>query len=110
MWAGVVIAGIGALLQLAVWVAGAVGQPLRTVALSIASTGMVLAWSGVLVAREAARLSIVATEAINARHERVGTLAGPVIFLALAIIGVGGIAWIVRAVAKAQRQAIRSTG
>lgn len=108
MWAGMVIAGIGVLLQLGVWLVGAVGRPLRTVPLWIASAGMALAWLGVLVAREAARLSIIASEAVFARHERVGTLAGLVIFLAFAIIGVGSIAWIVRAVAKAQRQANRT--
>ncbi|GMV95890.1 MAG: hypothetical protein AMXMBFR83_02590 [Phycisphaerae bacterium] len=66
--------------------------------LIVASLGIGIFWVGVLAAREAARLGTIGLETLVERHERVGTLAGLGVFLVFAIVGLGTIAWVVRAV------------
>lgn len=99
---GMTIAGLGALLQVAGWLPALSGRLVGKASLSLASSGAALFWLGILMSREVARLSVIGSEAVFARHERVGTIAGFVIFLTFAVIGLGTIGWIVRAVAKAR--------
>lgn len=102
---GVAIAGLGALLQVAGWLPALSGKPVSKALLSLASGGATLFWLGVLMSREAARLSIVGTEAGFARHERVGTVAGLVIFLSFAVIALGTTGWVVLSIARARSRA-----
>lgn len=97
---GMAIAGFGVLLQVVGWLPALSGKPIGRASLSLVSAGAALFWLGVLMSREVARLSIIGTEAVFARHERVGTIAGFVIFLTFAVIGLGTIGWIVRSVRK----------
>lgn len=55
-------------------------------------------WVGAIMAREAARWSVAGNPDAIARHARVGTLSGLVVFLFFALLGVGVIAWIARRV------------
>lgn len=99
---GMVIAGLGVLLQVAGWLPALSGKVVGKAALSLASGGAVLFWLGILMIREAARLSVIGSEANFARHERVGTTSGFVIFLSFAVIGLSTIGWIVRSTSLAQ--------
>jgi len=75
------------------------------VGLVVASVGLAVQWIGLLAARESLRLGTIGLESLLARHERVGTLAGLVVFLVFSVIGLASIAWIVRAVRRALRAA-----
>lgn len=99
---GMAIAGLGVLLQVAAWLRVISGKSSNGTGLAIASSGVALFWLGLLMSREVARLSIVGSEALFARHERVGTVAGFVVFLTFAVIGLGTIGWIVQSVSKAE--------
>jgi hypothetical protein len=70
--------------------------------LVVASAGLTLMWLGLLAAREFLRLESIGLESLSARHERVGTLSGLIVFLVFAVIGLASIAWIVRTVHRAQ--------
>jgi hypothetical protein len=100
---GMAISGLGVLLQLAGWLPVLSGKLVGKAPLSLASGGTALFWLGILMSREVARLSIIGSEAVFARHERVGTIAGFVIFLTFAVIGLGTIGWIVRSTRRAMR-------
>jgi len=102
---GMIVAGLGVVLQAAAWLSEVSGRAVRKVGLALASGGAAMFWLGILVSREAARLSIVGSDAVFARHERVGTIAGFMIFLTFAVIGLGTIGWIVRSVARARSRA-----
>lgn len=97
------IAGLGVLLQVAGWLPALSNKSVGKALLGLISSGATLFWLGILMSREAARLSVIGSEAIFARHERVGTLAGFVIFLTFALIGLGTIGWIVRSTSRALR-------
>lgn len=100
VWLGV--AGGGAMVWALGWILHMRPGKGTTFSLSLASVGAVLFWLGLLVAREAVRWSIAGTPANVSRHERVGTLAGFVVFLTFAVIGIGTVAWIVRTVSRAR--------
>lgn len=100
-WIYVGAAGAG--LAVIGWVAVACrARPLGGM-LAAASLGTLAFWAGSLVARESARLSIVGSEALLARHERVGTIAGFGVFLVFALFGLAVIGWVIRSVANARR-------
>ncbi len=96
----IAILGIGALLQCALWLPAMAGRATGKGALTAASAGLLLFWTGALVCREASRMAVLGTEATIARHERVGANGGLLVFLVFALLGLGTIAWIVRAVAR----------
>lgn len=101
LWGAVLLTG--AISQWAVWIAVITRRLLSTSLLLIGSFGVVLFWLGILSMREANRLAVLASPALFARHERVGTIAGLSVFLIFALIGVGTIIWIVRVVSHALR-------
>jgi len=101
----VIMASVGALVAVIGWVLVAIQQRPRGLRLFVVGAGTLVFWMGSLVAREAARLSILGSESLFARHQRVGTIAGLVIFLAFAVLGVGTIGWIVRSIASARSRA-----
>ncbi len=103
--AWIVIASVGALVAVFGWVAVAIHQRTHGLRWIFASAGTLVFWMGTLAAREAARLSILGSESLFARHQRVGTIAGLVLFLAFAVLGVGTIIWIVRSIAHARSRA-----
>jgi len=98
--AWIVVAAVGAILAIIGWGAYAMRRAADSVMLTVASIGTAAFWTGSLIAREVARLSVLGTEAVFARHERVGTIAGLVIFLTFAAIGLGTIGWIVRSTSR----------
>lgn len=100
---GMAIAGFGVVLQVAGWTPALLGRPVGKVLLGLASGGAALFWLGILMSREVARLVVIGSESTFARHERVGTVAGLVIFLTFAVIGVGTIGWVVRSTSRALR-------
>lgn len=105
MTAGAACLGAGALLQAIVWVRGASGRGPGLGGLVSASAGVALLWGGTLVMREAARLAVLGGPALYARHERVGTVAGLVVFLVCACAGLATVAWVVRTVARGLKAA-----
>lgn len=99
---GLLIAEVGVVLQVVAWLPACVGRLLSKIWLGLATVGIALFWIGVLMSREAARLSVVGSAELFARHARVGTLAGFIVFLTFALIGLGTIGWIVRSVSRAR--------
>jgi len=100
LWMGVALAGAAA--QTFLWLPSLKGKTPRTTSLLVGSAGLILFWLGILATRELVRVNALTTPAILARHERVGTIAGLVIFLAFAVLSISTIAWIVRSVAVAR--------
>lgn len=105
---GMAIAGLGVVLQIGGWTPALLGKPVGKVLLGLASVGAALFWLGILTCREAARLSVIGSEATFARHERVGTVAGLVVFLTFAVIGVGTIGWVIRSTSRALKPSSHS--
>jgi len=103
IWGGLAAAGIGAAAQVVCWARVLMRREIGGRDVLTGFVGVVLFWLGVLVSREAARLSVVGTEALFARHERVGTIAGLVVFLAFSVIGVGVSVWVTRTIGRARR-------
>ncbi len=102
---GAWVMSAGALAQLAFWIPAVAGKVPRAAGLIIASGGAFLFWLGILIIREVARLSVVGTESLFARHARVGTTAGFGVFLVFTLLALGTIVWIVRTVACARAKA-----
>ena len=101
---GALVMAIGVAAQWAFWIPAVLGKVPRSVGLIIASGGSLLFWLGILIVREVARLSVVGTESLFARHARVGTTAGLGVFLVFTLIGLGTIVWIVRTVTYARNK------
>lgn len=92
------VGAVGALLQLVTWVfawRGAGGSPWG---LRLGSVGLIAFWWGILSAREAVRAATLGSAEALARHSRVATTSGLVVFLVFALIAVGAVVWIARQV------------
>jgi hypothetical protein len=99
LWAWVSIAG--AALAAVAWGAVAWRGVLNPGLLTAASIGTGLFWLGALAVRESARIATIGIETVAARHRDVGTLAGFIVFLVFAVLGIGTIAWVIRSVRRA---------
>lgn len=97
------LAGVGAALQLLCWRRSIRGGRPTPVALFLGGLGVALFWWGLLSAREVVRLASLDTQALFARHARVATSSGAVVFSVFALLGVGCVVWIGRVVARALR-------
>lgn len=102
MQAGVLAAWAGTGVVLSAWLPGLLRKPMSLPALLAASAGTGGFWLGTLYAREAARLSLLVDPSLLERHAQVGTWAGFAVFVTFAVLGLGAIAYVVRAVAQAR--------
>lgn len=102
-WFGLGVAG--ATLTAIGWIGVIVRGVIERGALLAATIGSIGAWAGALALRESVRWSVVGGADISARHAEVGTVAGLVVFLSFAVLGIGTVAWVVRSVARTTRAA-----
>jgi hypothetical protein len=100
------VAGVGAALQLLSWRRSLRGGRPAPFALHLGALGVALFWWGLLSAREVVRLASLDTAALFARHARVATSAGAVVFLVFAVLALACVFWIAREV----RRAIHARG
>jgi hypothetical protein len=71
--------------------------------LHLGGIGVVLFWWGLLSAREVVRLASVDTAALFARHARVATSSGAIVFSVFVILAILVVLWIAREVRRALR-------
>jgi hypothetical protein len=97
------LAGVGAALQLLSWRRSLRGARPAPLALHLGGIGVVLFWWGLLSAREVVRLASVDTAALFARHARVATSSGAIVFSVFVILAILVVLWIAREVRRALR-------
>ena len=102
-WPALAIAGAGC--AALGWMIGTVRGAMTRAAWTLAGLGTAAFWTAVILAREATRWAIAGDAAALDRHGEGGTTAGLVVFVVFAAVGVGAMAWIVRAVQRAHRRA-----